>query len=137
MNYAPLVGLASFCIMIIVSGKVIRKGITTLSADEKVRLVDNASARRSYAFLLVPALLVGWYVISQRYAEHRVTAYIVLLGILLGFAVLALGLAHRRMNRLGLPKTFQRSMLTASILRVGGLFVLAIYVLWPLFWNSR
>lgn len=136
MNYSPLLGLVLWGIMIVVSLQVSRKAMRALSAEEKVRLVDVAGGRRGYGILVVLALVVAWYVAIQRFPENRVVAHIVLMCLLLGFAVVSVVLAHQRMNRLGLPQNFQRSMLIASVLRIGALFVLAISVLWPILLNT-
>jgi hypothetical protein len=136
MHYAPLVGLAIFCIMIVQSGRISRSAIKALSEEDKVRLVDAAGSRRSYGVLFVFVLVMAWYVFIQKFEVHQLMAYLVLMLVLLGFAIVAVTLAHRRMNQGGLPQNFRRAMITASILRLGGLFVLAISVLWPLLWHA-
>lgn len=135
MNYSPLLGLVLWGIMIVVSLQTSRKAIRALSPEEKVKLVDVAGARKGYGILVVLVLVVAWYMAIQRFPEDRIVAHIVLICLLLGFAVVTVAVAHRRMNRLGLPQNFQRSMLIASVLRIGALFVLAISVLWPILWR--
>jgi hypothetical protein len=137
MNYSPLFGLVIWGIMIVASVQISRKAIRSLSQEEKVKLVEVAGTRKGYGILVVLALVAGWYVIIQKYPSQRLTAHILLMALLLGFAVSAVAGAHRRMNRLGLPQKFQRSMLIASVLRVGALFVLAISVLWPILWQPE
>lgn len=137
MNYSPLIGLLIWGIMIVVSVQTSRKAIRSLSPEEKVKLVDVAGARKGYGILVVLAVVVGWYIAIQKFPEQRLIAHIALMGLLLAFAVSTVASAHRRMNRLGLPQNFQRSMLIASILRIGALFVLAISVLWPILWRPE
>jgi hypothetical protein len=137
MNYSPLFGLLIWGIMIVVSLQTSRKAIRSLSPEEKVKLVDVAGARKGYGILVVLAVVVGWYVAIQKFPEQRLIAHIVLMGLLLVFAVSTVANAHRRMSRLGLPQNFQRSMLIASLLRIGALFVLAVSVLWPVLWRPE
>lgn len=135
MGAAFLLGLAAFSLAIFASTQVIRQAMLGLSMEEKAHLVDLAGAGRGYGILIVFALTAVWYLVFRAFPEYRNASLFVLLGLLLLFALVASAVGQKRLRRIGMPETFLRAALMASILRVAGIVALAVSVLWPVLWR--
>jgi hypothetical protein len=132
MDAAFLLGLAAFSLSFFASTQMTRKGMLGLSMEEKARLVDLSGTGRGYGILIVFALSAVGYLVFRALPEYRNASLIAMLGLLLLLAVAALAVGQRRLRRIGMPETFLRASLMASVLRVAGIVGLFVAMFWPI-----
>jgi hypothetical protein len=114
---------------IIVSRIINERGYRTLSADEKVRLMDGFSGQRAYSLIPLVILIAVYYFLSRSAINQTVLAgcYFGLLAI---YVVTLTILNHRKMKALAMPNTYRTYFAisqAASMLGIAWFFFTLLY----------
>src|SRR5688572_11578125 len=101
-------GYVAILVGLIAARIINERGYRTLSAEEKVRLMDGFSAQRAYSLIPLVVLIGGYYFLT-RTGINQTALSAAYFGLLATYIVVLAVLNHWRLKTLGMPDAYRRN----------------------------
>ena len=122
-------GIVALLVSMVLSRIINERGYRTLSADQKVRLMDGFSAQRAYSLIPMVVLVGAYFLLSTKTSLDPTMlagGYFVLLVV---YVVVRGVLNHRKMKSLEMPDIYRRYFMISQALSVLGFAWFAFTIL--------
>jgi hypothetical protein len=114
-------GFVALLVAIVAARIINERGYRTLSAEEKLRLMDGFSAQRAYSLIPMVLLVAAYFLLSTKTSLDPTMLAIGYFGLLVVYVVIRAILNHRKMKTLGMPDKYRRYFVVSQLLSMLGL----------------
>jgi hypothetical protein len=122
------IGVIQLLVFMFASRAINESANKKLDKNKKAQLIDVFSKTRIYTLGVLIALLALFFFLLQFGKLERNTTYIIYGVVIFSFLAATTILSYRKLTQLGFPKSYIKSFLIATALRIVGLVVF-IFVL--------
>jgi hypothetical protein len=127
------IGLAGMFTGLIVSRILLERALRLLSADEKLRLLDNFSRLRAFGSIPLVLIAFMFFAIAGLPPSFMLPAYFGTWALFIGFIWLQSRYVHRRLCELGIGEVFRAAFARAQWCSRAGFLALFVCVTCGLF----